>query len=76
MATITIPKSEYQNLIQRQFHIEKELNLLKKILTQDNENYIYPYVLKRWENISHNLDQNKGRSFTSVKIMKEWLKSI
>jgi len=76
MATITIPKKEYQNIVQRQLLLEKEILLLKKGLLQSDEALIRPAILKRWERISRDLDKGKGRSFNSPKEMKGWLRTI
>lgn len=73
---ITIPKNEYQDIIRRQFQIEKELKILKKAVLKSDENYIYSFALKKWERISNDLDQGKGRFFTSVKEMEKWLKNL
>lgn len=64
------------NLSQRQEKTEKELALLKKAILMDDERFIDPKILKKWEQISHNLDRKKGRSFSSMNAMKKWLKSI
>jgi len=76
MNTITIPKKEYQNIIQRQSFIEKEMAFLKKSFLEFNEVNIKPSVLQRWERISRELDRGHGRSFFSVEEMKEWLRKI
>ena len=65
MTTIIIPKKEYQNIIQRQSFIEKELAFLKKSLLELDEVNIKPSVLRRLERISRELDQGKGRAFSS-----------
>lgn len=76
MTTITIPKKEYQNIIQRQSFIEKEMAFLRKTLFELDEVNIKPSVLRRWERISRELDRGQGRSFSSFKGMKEWLKRL
>jgi len=69
MTTIIIPKKEYQNIIQRQSFIEKELAFLKKSLLELDEVNIKPSVLRRWERISRELDQGKGRAFSSSVVL-------
>lgn len=76
MSTITIPKKEYQGIIQRQSLIEKELAFLRKSFFEFDEINIRPSVMRRWERISRDIDKGKGRSFTSAKKMKEWLKNL
>lgn len=76
MNTITIPKKEYQNILQRQAFIEKELSLLKKNFIDFDEKNIKPSALRHWEHISRDLDKGNGHSFSSLKEMKEWLNSF
>ena len=76
MTTITIPKKEYQNIVERQLIIEKELALLKENIFRSDEFFIRPEILRRWERISGALDKGNGHSFTSVRKMKEWLKNL
>lgn len=76
MSTITIPKKEYQNIIQRQSFLEKEMGFLRKTLFELDEINIKPSVLRRWERISHELDRGQGHSFSSFREMKEWLKNL
>ena len=76
MVTVTIPKKQYQNIIQRQSLLEKEMGALRKILFELDEINIKPSALRRWERISRDLDRGLGRSFSSFKGMKEWLKNL
>ncbi|PIV31824.1 hypothetical protein COS33_01140 [Candidatus Wolfebacteria bacterium CG02_land_8_20_14_3_00_37_12] len=76
MNTITISKKEYQDITCRQAFFEEELNFLKKIVLETEENFIQPAVLRRWERISSAVDCGKGQSFVSVKDMKRWLKKL
>lgn len=76
MVTVTIPKKQYQNILQRQSLLEKEMGVLRKILFELDEINIKPSALRRWERISHDLDQGIGRSFSSLTGMKKWLKNL
>ncbi|MDP3052757.1 MAG: hypothetical protein Q8N22_02245 [bacterium] len=76
MVTITIPKKEYQNIIQRQSLLEKEMGFLRKTLFELDEINIKPSVLRRWERISRELDRGHGRSFSSFSEMKGWLRNL
>jgi len=76
MTTVTIPKSEYMNLVQRQRRIEKKLDFLEKVVIEDDERYIRPSVLKRWDRISKDLDKGKGTRFLSVKEAKKFLDKL
>lgn len=75
MSIITAPK-EYKLLVKRQEKIEAELDILKRIVFLDDEKFIKPLVLKRWERISRDLDQGRGRMFDSSVEVKSWLKNI
>ncbi|MBI4159732.1 hypothetical protein HY504_01065 [Candidatus Wolfebacteria bacterium] len=76
MATITIPKKQYRNILDRQLLIEKEMAFLKKNILAFDEANIRSSVLSRWEHISRKLDRGEGRSFSSLKEMRGWLKSL
>ena len=77
MSTVTIPKIEYKTLVRRQARVERDLDILKKLVQSEiREEQILPSVLKRWERISRDLDRGKGRSFSSAKAMKKWLKDL
>ena len=73
---VTIITQQLYNLSRRQEKIEKELALLKKAVLADDERLIDPKILKKWEQMSHDLDRKKSRSFSSVSEMKKWLKNI
>ena len=75
MSTVIAPK-EYKNLLKRQNKIEAELGFLKKMVFWDDEKFIRPSILKKWEKISHDMDQGRGRFFDSVSEMKSWLKNM
>ena len=75
--TVAIPKTEYQGLIQRQIKIEKELSAVKEMIRSEmNEARIPPEILSRWERISRDLDNGKGRTFSSPRQMRAWLKDL
>lgn len=77
MNTVTIPQKEYRMLMQRQEKVERELDLLKKIIRKEmQEEQIRPSILKRWEGISRDLDHGKGHSFSGAKEMRKWLKNL
>lgn len=76
MNTVTIPKKEYQNIAQRQVLLEKELAFFKKIVLEAEDGFIRPTILRRWERISRTLDHGGGRSFASIKEMRQWLRKL
>lgn len=68
-----ITARQLNSLFRRQEKMEKELALLKKTVLTDDDRYIRPEILKKWERISHDMDKQKGRSFASVSAMRKWL---
>ena len=72
----TIIARQLNALLERQERTEKQLALLKKAVLTDDERFIYPKILKKWEQISRGLDRKKDRSFSSVSDAKKWLKNI
>jgi len=77
MRMSTINKTEYRELLDRQGKIEKELSILKEVVRRETDEFsIGSSILKKWERISRGLDQGKGRSFSSVKTMNQWLKNL
>ena len=74
MPSIIAPR-DYKSLLKRQEKIEAELDFIKKIVL-DEEKFIRSSVLKKWEKISYDMDQRKGRFFDSVSEMKSWLKNM
>ena len=75
MSVLTMPK-EYKYLVKRQEKMEVELDFLKKIVLADEEKFIRPSVLKKWEKISKDMDKGKGLFFDSVTDMKNWMKNL
>ncbi|MEK9171862.1 MAG: hypothetical protein AAB782_01350 [Patescibacteria group bacterium] len=72
-----ITSREYKHLLRRQERIERELGVLSEVIKQEaGEALIRHAVLKRWERISRDLDQGRGRSFSSPVEMRRWLKQL
>jgi len=75
MSAITL--QQYKSIIRRQEEVERELKLVKKTLEiETSERYIQPVALRRWNKISRDLDQGKGRAFKSPKSMQKWLTQL
>ena len=75
--TTAILQKEHQNLIKRQRKIEKDFEVLKTLVfTEVDEANIQPVAFKKWDKISHDLDQKKGYFFISRKELRQWFKSI
>lgn len=75
MPAIIAPK-EYKNLLKRQDKVEAELDFLKKMVLSDDEKLIKTSVLKKWDRISRDIDNGKGRVFNSITEMKNWQKKF
>ncbi|OGZ44044.1 MAG: hypothetical protein A3J55_01280 [Candidatus Ryanbacteria bacterium RIFCSPHIGHO2_02_FULL_45_17b] len=71
-----VTSKQLNSLFHRQEKVEKELDLLKKVVLMDDERFIRSDILKKWERVSHNLDKKEGRSFTSIAEMKKWLTNL
>ena len=71
-----VTQTEYRKLIRRQKRFEKDLSLLKEVVRREAEEWINPVMLKRWERISRDLDQGKGRRFSSLGEMRRRLKNL
>jgi len=77
METLTIPKKAYDRLVHRQDEIEEDLRVVKEMLRREiNDERIRPAMLKRWERISRDLDQGKGKKFSSPHVMRIWLRAL
>jgi hypothetical protein len=72
----TVTTRQLNNLFRRQEKMEKELSLLKETILTDEDHYIRPEVLKRWERISRDMDKQKGCSFASISAMRKWLTAL
>lgn len=72
----TITTRKLNNLFRRQENMEKEISLLKETVLSDEERYIRPEVLKKWERISRNMDKRERRSFASISAMRKWLAAL
>lgn len=72
-----ITQKEFKQLVRRQGRVERELKVLKEVVRQEmDETQIRPAILKRWEQISRDLDSGKGHTFGSVTEMQNWLKAL
>ncbi len=76
MNTIAVPIKEYKHLLKRQKKVEAELDFIKKIVLVDDEKFIRPSILKKWERISRDMENGKGLFFDSVAEMRKWLKNL
>ena len=76
MTTITIPIKEYKQSIQMQKNILSRLDLLQKVIFESSKDEVNPSVMKRLERISFDLDNNKGKKFSSISSFKNYLRNL
>lgn len=76
MTTITIPIKEYKQSIELQKSILSRLDLLQKVVFENSKDEIDSSVLRRFEKISFDLDNGKGKKFPSVSLFKSYLKDL
>jgi hypothetical protein len=76
MTTITIPIKEYKQSIQIQKSILSRLDLLQKAVFENSKDEISPSVIKHFEKISLDLDNNKGKNFNSISSFKNYLRNL
>jgi len=76
MTTITIPIKEYKQSIQMQKNILSRLDLLQKVVFESSKDEIVPNIMKRFEKISIDLDNNKGKKFSSISSFKNYLRDL
>ena len=76
MSTITIPIKEYKQSIQIQKTILSRLDFLQKIIFESSKDEINPTKMKRLERISLDLDNGKGRRFSSFSSFKSYLRDL
>ncbi len=76
MKTVAISKKEYSDLVRRQNKIESAVRALEYFVryeTQDKVTDEYKKKLALW---SKELDEGKGKRFSSIKNMRKYLKSL
>ena len=78
MPVSSVTKKEYRKLLRRQEKTERDIVVLKKAVQFEllDEKNINPARLKRWERISRDMDHGKGKTFSSVTAMRQWLKKL
>ncbi len=73
----TITQKEYKDMISRQSKIEAAIDALSKVVASEiDDSRIKLTVLKRWDRISKDLDNGRGRFFSSAGEAKKWLRSL
>lgn len=52
------------------------LDLLQKVVFENSKDEINPSVIKHFEKISVDLDNNKGKKFNSISSFKNYLRKL
>jgi len=76
MTTMTVPVKEFRESIKIQKSILSRLDFLQKIVFETSKDEIDSRLIKRYEKISTDLDQGKGKKFHSVSAFKTYLKDL
>ena len=73
-----IAQKEYKEILRRQDKLEEALKAIRKIIDVEfnDDARIKTSALKKWEKISHDLDNGKGLFFNSPAEARKWLKTI
>ena len=73
----TITQKEYKEIIYRQDKLEKAFKAIRQIVDSEfDDDRIKPSTLRKWENISRELDNGKGHFFNSQEDARKWLKTL
>ena len=59
-----------------QKNILSRLDLLQKVVFESSKDEIVPNIMKRFEKISIDLDNNKGKKFSSISSFKNYLRDL
>lgn len=76
MGTITIPKTEYQNIIKSQVKLSRRLDLMQKMISEFITDEISPEYVKKLNRISAQMDKGEGIRFSNPKEMKKYLSNL
>ena len=76
MTTISIPIKEYRQSIEMQKTILSRLDFLQKVVFESSKDEISSDKVKHLEKISLDLDNGKGKKFTSFSLFKNYLNKL
>lgn len=76
MDTVTISRSAYQTLVQKQTRTAEDLLSLKKVVARLAQDEVTPQYAKKLEKRSRALDAGKGIRFSTVRSFRSYLKAL
>lgn len=76
MATITIPKKEYQQLVKKQAQMAEQVSFLSQIVERLAQDELQPAYIKKLERHSAFLDAGKGKYFDTLKQFRSYLATL
>ena len=76
MNTITLPKIEYQKILQNQSNFTKELHQLKSVVKIALADEVNDRVKAKLEKQSKIMDRGQNRVFKSIKEFDKYLESL
>ena len=76
METVTINKKALRNLVKKQEAVSEEGKALRGIVLELAKDEVRPAVIKRLEKVSKSLDRGEGRSFSSLRTFKTYLRAL
>jgi len=77
MNTMTIPKTEYRDIIKRQEIIEHQVNILRAIVSRELlENHISDAYKKKLDILSKDIQDGKCIKFKNSAGVKKYFKSL
>lgn len=77
MQLVTIPKTEYNRILQNQEELRSEVSALRKALLTDEDDWkLKPSVKRRLDRLSKELDEGRGRRFKNIKEFSKYLRNL
>ena len=76
MTTITIPKTEYKEIIKTQEKLSQKLDLIQRMIIELIRDEINSQYSKKINRLSQEIDQGKGIKFSNLREMKKYLNSL
>lgn len=77
MQVVTIPKTEYNRILQNQKELQSEVSALRQaVIGELGEERIRPEVLRRINRRSRAMDKGGGIRFKSAAEFKRWMQNL
>lgn len=77
MQLVTIPKTEYRKILQNQEELRSEVSALRRALLNDENSWeLKPFVKRRLDRLSQELDKGGGRRFKNANEFSKHLNNL